>query len=111
MAVKLAASRGVVVPVACLLLVGAAACYWMNRGYGEVSPLTYEISKALYGACQTKSDQRLRKVDALIEGKMGSMLPDNERQWLEDIVAQARDGQWEVAARQARRMLEDQVNY
>ena len=85
--------------------------YWLKPGYGEVSPLTYEFSKALYGACQTQSEQRLSKVHGLLESEVGSKLPRQERKWLEAIIEQASSGQWERATKQARRMLEDQVSY
>jgi hypothetical protein len=34
-----------------------------------------------------------------------------ERKWLDAMIATARDGRWESAAKSARRMMEDQVQH
>lgn len=86
-----------------------AIVVWANQGYGEVSPDTYEYSKALYSACLNKNKEHLSKVEALLASSEN--IPEDEREWLESIVARAQSDQWESASRDARRMLEDQVKY
>ena len=99
-----------VVLAAAMLLV--AGIFWLsNRGYGEVSPQTYEFSKALVGACQSQSEERLRQVEMLLAGVEGASLPDHERRWIQTMIDKARSGNWEAAWKQARRMMEDQVTY
>lgn len=85
--------------------------WWLNRGYGEVSPMTYEYSKALYSACLNRNEEHLGKVEGLLATNEAEGLPANERKWIDAIIAEARDGQWETAATKARRMMEDQVQY
>lgn len=88
----------------------AVGLWWMNTGYGEVSPRSYQFSKALYSACQAKNDAHLAKAEEML-AKDAESLPANELRWLNSIVAMARDGNWESAAANARRMMEDQVQY
>ena len=80
-------------------------------GYGEVSRKTYEFSMALYSACQSRSDERLSKIEELLSEANVEELPANERRWLEAIIARAQNNHWEAAANNARQMMEDQVTY
>ena len=79
-------------------------------GDPEVSQKTYEISKALYAACNLKSEERLTKVSAVIDDAIADgSLDEREGGWLRDIIATARSGDWEPAASEARRIMADQV--
>ena len=89
-----------------LLVVGS---WWMNRGYGTVSHQTYEFSKAIYGACLAKSEQRLDKIEELLDDPSNAELPSHERKWLDAIISNARAEKWEAAAKKARSMMEDQA--
>ena len=64
---------------------------------------------ALYSACQSKNDERLNRIENLLSE--ASEMPENERRWVEAIIAQARNNDWKAAANDARRMMEDQVKY
>lgn len=99
----------IVLVLVLLLLVGAG--WWMNRGYGEVSPMTYEFSKALYSACLTKSNEHLTKVKKMLDEADENSIPSSERRWIEKIIESALRGQWQTAAQKAKRMMEDQVRY
>ncbi|MCP4097671.1 MAG: hypothetical protein GY748_15670 [Planctomycetaceae bacterium] len=94
-----------------MLLVLVGGYLWANRGYGEVSPDTYQFSKALYSACLKKSDEHLDMVDKLLDESDDLSLPSNERIWIEKIIKLARSGDWKSAAKKAKRMMEDQVKY
>lgn len=94
-----------------MLLALAGGYMWVNRGYGEVSPETYQFSKALYSACLKKSDEHLDMVDKLLDESDDSSIPSNERIWIEKIIKLARSGNWDSAAKKAKRMMEDQVKY
>lgn len=83
--------------------------WWMNRGYGEVSREAYEFSKAIYGACLAQSEQRLDKVQQLLDDPSHAELPSHERKWLETIIADARAENWKTASKKARRMMENQA--
>ena len=86
-----------------------AAGLWLNRGYGQVSPETYQYSKALYSACLSQNEVHLSKVEDMLSNS--DDVPANERTWLETIITQARVGEWQSAAGKARQMMEDQVEY
>ena len=93
--------------------VGVVVVFWLRSGgYGEVSPQTYQFSKALYSACQSKSEERLNRIEALLDEADESdetRLPPRERKWIEAIIRRARNGNWESATKQAHRMMSDQV--
>ncbi|QDT29698.1 hypothetical protein Enr10x_50530 [Gimesia panareensis] len=79
-------------------------------GYPEVSPKTYEISKALYSVCNQKSQERLEAVEELIQSSLEQEeISEREAEWLGEIIRQARQGEWEAALRETRQIMEDQV--
>ncbi|WP_339734277.1 hypothetical protein [uncultured Gimesia sp.] len=80
-------------------------------GYPEVSPQTYEISKALYSVCNQKSEERLVVVQELIEGSLENKeISENEADWLNGIIKQAQEGNWKSAMQESRRLMEDQAD-
>ncbi|QDV20852.1 hypothetical protein Pan153_55310 [Gimesia panareensis] len=79
-------------------------------GYPEVSPKTYEISKALYSVCNQKSTERLETVQKLVQSSLEQEeISQREAEWLGEIIKQARQGEWEAALRETRQIMEDQV--
>jgi len=103
----------IALPIVGVLLLGAAILFWSSRGYGKVSPNAYSVSKALVGACQAKDSDRLNAVEALLEPDADEPLElsDTERRWLTSMIGTARGGDWKSAAKAARRMMEDQIEY
>ena len=94
-----------------LLTVVAVVAYLNLRGYGELSPKAYAYSKALYSICNRQDEQRLAKVEKMIvASEMEGDISSKESLWLQDVIARARDGDWDTATKQARRMMMDQVN-
>lgn len=91
----------------CLML--AFYLGWFDPGYGKVSEKAYALSKALYGACLNKNEEHLAKVENLLSSTGSESLSDQERVWLKQIVDRARQGSWDEAAKNARRMMDDQV--
>lgn len=78
-------------------------------GYGEVSKQTYDFATALYPACLAKSEERVEKVEALLDDETRTdQMSEEELGWIRDIVSQAKAGKWESAAAAAKRMLKDQ---
>ena len=96
---------GLVALVGVLLAIGL----WSNQGYGKVSPETYQYSKALYSACLNKNKEHLSKIETLLSSNEN--VPQNEREWLDAIVAQAHSDDWVAASQDARRMMEDQISH
>ena len=83
----------------------AAGC-----GYGQVSPMAYELSKALYSATNLQSMERLKTVEiAVEEAHQSGKLTAQEQQWFRTIIKDAQSGNWQAASQASRRMMEDQV--
>ncbi len=90
---------------ASLMILSIVGCW-----YPEVSPRAYEITKALYSACNLQKTEKLAVIEELIEQSLDEeSLTSREAAWLLDIVADARAGEWEQAALESRRILEDQI--
>jgi hypothetical protein len=96
-----------------LILLASVGAFLFNRGYGKVSPDAYEVSKALYGACLAKNEDRLEAVELLLDRQTEKQIVLNakERRWIESMIDAARSGDWESASKSARRMMEDQVEH
>lgn len=98
-----------------IALVLAAACaivWWPGcRKYPTVTtPESQQFIKLLYTACNTKNESRLAECEARLsqldqEGKVTKP----EREAFAAIIAEAKRGRWEQAAREAFRFAEDQV--
>lgn len=92
----------------CLLVFGSlllAGC-----GYGEISPLSYEYAKALYGICNRRDAKRLDDLRGQIATALEKQeITDRESDWFADLIAQAESGEWQEAAEGARQMMEDQA--
>lgn len=81
-------------------------------GYGPISPTGYEYAQALYSLSNRQSSDRIDAVQAQIEAGMESgELPTQEAEWLLDICELCREGDWESAQANARRMMADQVQH
>jgi len=79
-------------------------------GYPEVSPQSYELSKALFSACNRKDEDHLSRVETMIsEGISDGTVSQREADWLNQIIADARDGDWQSAAAESRQLMNDQV--
>ena len=78
--------------------------------YSEVSPEAYQYSKALYSVCNRKDGSRLHQVAQQVEAAgSAAQLSAEEVDWLSDIITTAEAGDWQVAAKDARRLMEAQV--
>ena len=95
------------------LLLAAVCLVGCNAGFGEVSQDAYQVAQALYGCCLAKSEAHLDAVESMLESGGSDAQPlqisAEERKWLTAMIATARGGGWESAAKSARRMMEDQV--
>lgn len=87
----------------------AAVCI-AGCGYPEVSPKTYEIANALYAASNRQSAEHIDKAIAVTEELLVSgEISEREAGWLRAIADQARDGDWDAAAAEARTLIADQA--
>ncbi|MEM7311772.1 MAG: hypothetical protein AAF497_01345 [Planctomycetota bacterium] len=88
------------------LLAGVIGC----GGYGKVSPKAYEFAKSLYSVSNQRSTERLEAVQSIVdEAHQAGQLTDKEHDWLNDIITQGKNGDWESARQSCRRVMEDQV--
>ena len=94
----------------CLSMTALIILLMTGCGYPTVSTDTYELTQALYSACNRENDEHLCAVDLLIDQKHESgRITDREAEWLRDISSQAHRGDWETATGQARQIMLDQV--
>lgn len=78
--------------------------------YGDVSPLTYEYSKALYSITNRRDTDRLDQIRAQVSQSLEEeALSPEEATWLGQIINDAAAGHWERANQSARQIMEDQV--
>ena len=92
-----------------LALTALGLCTGCSR-YAEVSPAAYQYSKALYSVCNRQDAPRLTKVAEQIEtARAAAQLQQTEADWLNAIVAAAQAGEWQDATKDARRLMEAQV--
>ena len=96
-----------------VLTIAVAMFLWLGRGYGTVSPDAYQVAQALYSSCLAKSEVRLEAVESTINdaGEQPLEITVKEQRWLKEIIADAKAGNWQSAAADARQMMEDQVEY
>ena len=79
-------------------------------GYPEVSPKTYELAKALYSATNLNQVERLDAVETLINDAVErEEISSSEADYLLGIISRARDGDWEHAQQETRKLMEDQI--
>ena len=71
---------------------------WMaNRGYPKVSEATYQLATATYSACLSRDLERIEAVEAeLNRESLRSEMNAKEVQWIESMLAEARDQNWEA---------------
>ena len=79
-------------------------------GYPQVSSHAYGLATALYSTCNRSDTARLEKIAELTKAaRTKAEITDQEAEWIQQIVAQAESGKWEVAAAESRLLLESQV--
>ena len=84
---------------------------FVGCGYGEVSPKSYEIAKSLYNISNRKLSNRVEKVqDQIHLATENEEISSSEAKWLQAIAQKAENGDWKRAMRDARRMMEDQID-
>lgn len=79
-------------------------------GYGEVSPAAYDYATALYSITNRRAEDKLEAIGEQIKSaRETGNLSQQEAEWLEAILSDARHGNWESAAKACRTMMEDQA--
>ena len=100
------------IPGVCIPCLLVASVLTGCGGYGEVSPLVYEYAKALYSVCNQRDKERLDVLAEHIDTSLEQQeITKSEAGWLNDIIGDALDGHWESAAKDTRRLMEDQIKW
>ena len=81
---------------------------YLNCGYGPVSKDSYELVTAVHNACVTRD---VGRVEMLSEMIAKAEIDSRERKWLNQIIIQAENGDWNSARKASRSLLEKQVSY
>ena len=88
------------------IIIGTQGC----GSYGEVSQLTFEHAKALYGACNSRQHDRLKACAAMVsEAESSHQISATEARYLRDIIATGNAEKWEDAQAMARQLMTDQA--
>ena len=92
------------------VIVLAGTVYWLTtRRYGKTSVEGYRYAAALFSACNQRDEAKLQGMTTMISDslKRGDIEPA-ESQWLLEIAEQGLSGNWDVASRDVRQLMEDQ---
>lgn len=90
----------------CVLAFGVQGC----REYGEVNQETFGHATALYSACNQKNLNRLETCAQLLTDAVASdRVSSTEANYLAEIIAAGRKGNWEEAQAMARQLMTDQA--
>lgn len=98
--------------VIAFLAMGIILVWGFSDRYGPISKNAYQLATATYGACMAKSPDRIERVDALLNDESFiAGMSKKEIGWFRDILADANRQNWDDAAKQAKLMIEEQVEY
>ena len=104
--VGLAATQPVAARRLLLTLLVFSGC----SSYDVIEPLAYAHVKSLYTVCNQKNAEQLERVaDIIASAHQAGQLSSQEADWLEEIIADARNKEWQTAATKCRQLLEAQV--
>lgn len=88
----------------------AGVAWWLTRPPVQLNEHQYATSIALYRVCNQRSDTGLDQIEALLKSSgEPSDNPSSSHRALQAIIADARQGRWQRAAVNCRRLLDDQV--
>ncbi|MEW4490732.1 hypothetical protein AB1L42_21800 [Thalassoglobus sp. JC818] len=80
-------------------------------GYPEISPQSYDLTKALYSICNRKDEIRLAEFEQHLSKELADgSISDSEVAMLESIIQMAEGGDWENAMQECRQVMVDQVD-
>ena len=99
---RTATPRVVMIALVCLACLGC--------GQETIGPEAYQYTKALYSLANRRAAERIDAVETQIKAATADeKLSKRESQLLLAICQRCRDGDWTEAQREARQLMEDQV--
>ena len=94
----------IVVPLA------ATFGWWMFSTDEELGGQGYEITVALYAACNTKSEQRLASIETLVQSSLTAHeIDEGEAELFQGVIQSARKGNWRAATVRSHQLLQAQM--
>ena len=95
---------------AIVVLVSLVYLFFPSGRYGTLSREGYQYAQALYTCCNQRDERKLEQLSEMIASAQSEdALSEEEASWLGAIVSQGRAGDWESAASEVRKLLEDQI--
>ncbi|TWU17365.1 hypothetical protein Pla52o_51690 [Novipirellula galeiformis] len=89
---------------------GLAGLWWWSHSRVELDEMGYDVTIALYRVCNQRSDDGLQQIENQIRKlETEQAFSSAANQAIMSIIATAKAGQWQKAARACRQALEDQV--
>lgn len=90
------------------IFVALAAWYaFWPENYGTVSESGYKLTMAVESACGRQDTDGVQRVRTMVQ--TNKSLSDQERVWLNEILAAAESGSWNDARRMARELMRAQL--
>ena len=92
-------------------LVVIVACLWPRSAYQDMSSQGYEITIALYAACNAESEDRVAEIESMVSARLNDQqIDEREAEWFQEVFEFAKEGDWRRAAIQSREILAAQTN-
>jgi len=93
------------------LMIVFAVIWLKGCGYGTLSHSGYQHAQALYAICNRQDETALNKFSQRVaEMQNDNSLQDEEANWLNSIIEQARSGEWQAAQLETRELMESQLD-
>lgn len=104
-------TRNATLLLSCVLVILAGLSWWLlPRGYGKVNLAAYRYAQAIYSASNRRSQRQLHQVaERVADARDAGEISPQESRWLLAIVERAQRGDWEPANRDARRLMQAQI--
>ncbi|PAY16642.1 hypothetical protein CKO51_25350 [Rhodopirellula sp. SM50] len=90
----------------------AASLWYFSRSPVQLDHDGYDLTIALYRVCNQRDAEALEEIHSRLNQLAdGASQDDHQREALQDVVQEARQGNWRDAMIACRTLLEEQVHY
>ncbi|QDV47977.1 hypothetical protein Enr13x_78900 [Stieleria neptunia] len=100
------------VGLALAALACAASLWYFSRSPVQLDADGYDLTIALYRVCNQRDADALQEIESRLS-EMAAAQPqgDHQREALDEVIREARQGNWRDAMITCRTLLDDQVHY
>ncbi|WP_145220870.1 hypothetical protein [Planctomycetes bacterium TBK1r] len=100
------------VGLALAVIACAASLWYFSRSPVQLDHDGYDLTIALYRVCNQRDTEALQQIESRLNEMAGAPSQgDHQREALQDVVQEARQGNWRDAMIACRTLLEEQVRY